>query len=87
MAQPFVKDVRDLAMTLVNETDRKTLRDVADALDKAITKLFAAGTRDALEHVNGLWALAQRAIDLARKPVDNGPTGGSLPLTAEQRAA
>ena len=65
--------LREAAMTEVNEDHRFLLRSCADMVEKCIIILTQNQTATAMIDLNGAWAYADRILKLHREPVEPSP--------------
>jgi hypothetical protein len=70
----FLKELREQARTCTHKEYKVLLFQLADRIALGIELLAADPTTENMKDLNGLWAVAARALDDA--PTEGGPNGG-----------
>ena len=77
-SQNILHALRSRALITSNADDRATLQELADRIAHAIRELAVDETWTNLRELNGLWALADRALNTKKNTDPNG--GSKLPV-------
>ena len=87
MQQPFMKELRELAMSHHSLDVRDNLKQLADSVDYTFQMFEAVPSIENLTRLNGHWAHAKVYYDSIVLNGPQSPQGGAMPVEEERKAA